>query len=229
MPVVVHVGSTCLADCRALAAHAQEIGAAAIACVGPGFFKPATTADLVAFCREVAAAAPGLPFYYYHIPSRTGVQVAVADLLQQGVDKIPTLAGAKYSHPDLMDYLRCTRLLNGRFDLLFGLDEMLLPALAVGARGAVGTTYNFAAPLYYRLIAAFERGDLETARQEQHRATELIVCLARHDFLPASKALMKMIGLDCGPVRLPLRPLSAEATLKLHDELATIRFFDWRE
>ena len=144
MPVVVHVGSTCLADCRALAAHAQEIGAAAIACVGPGFFKPATTADLVAFCREVAAAAPGLP-------------------------------------------------------------------------------------LYYRLIAAFERGDLETARQEQHRATELIVCLARHDFLPASKALMKMIGLDCGPVRLPLRPLSAEATLKLHDELATIRFFDWRE
>src|SRR5207249_3402399 len=115
---------------RALAKHAQEIGAAGIACVGPGFFKPATTADLVAFCRDVAAAAPGLPFYYYHIPSRTGVSVAVAEFLQRAADAIPTLAGAKYSHPDLMDYLCCLRLQNGRFDLLFGLDEMLLPALA---------------------------------------------------------------------------------------------------
>src|SRR5688572_30679248 len=58
--VIVHVGHVGLADCQALAAHAQKIGANAIGCFAPCFFKPATLEDLVRFCAEVAGSAPEL-------------------------------------------------------------------------------------------------------------------------------------------------------------------------
>lgn len=70
LDVIVHVGSTCLNDCRTLAAHAQKIGARAVSAMGPCFFRPATVEDLALFCAEIAASAPELPFYYYHIPVR---------------------------------------------------------------------------------------------------------------------------------------------------------------
>src|SRR2546429_672663 len=59
--VIVHVGHTCLDDARALAAHAEKIGAQGVGCLAPFFFKPANAADLTLFCAEVAAAAPALP------------------------------------------------------------------------------------------------------------------------------------------------------------------------
>jgi N-acetylneuraminate lyase len=229
MPVVVQVGSNALPECKEMAAQCERLGATAISCLPPNYFKPANCAEVVQFCREVAAAAPKTPFYYYHIPMRTGVNISLRDFFLEAQNKIATLVGAKFSHPDLMDLLRCLRLMDGKFDILFGLDEMLLPALALGVNGAVGTTYNFAAPLYQRLVKALQGGDLEAARMEQHRAAEMVACLARHDFLPAAKALMKMVGLDCGPVRSPLRPLTEEATWKLHDDLASIGFFNWRQ
>jgi len=225
--VIVHVGHDSLAESRALAAHAQRIGARAIGAMPPCFFRPATLSDLVAWCAEVAAAAPELPFYYYHIPSMTGVNFPIAEFLEAAADRIPTLAGVKFTYENLMDFLRCVRLAGGRYDLLFGRDEILLAGLALGARGAVGSTYNFAAPLYLRLIEAFEAGALAAARAEQARAAEMIAVLLRYGGIPAFKAVMKMIRLDCGPVRPPLRDLTAEQRHALHADLELVGFFDY--
>jgi N-acetylneuraminate lyase len=85
LKLFVHVGHSSAADARTLAAHAQSIGADAIACLAPFFFKPRTAGELAAFCRHVAAAAPDLPFYYYHIPSLTGVSLAMRDFLPEAV------------------------------------------------------------------------------------------------------------------------------------------------
>src|SRR5262249_5188945 len=153
--VVVHVGANCLADARALAADARSAGAAAVAAVAPSYFRPASVDALAACCQAVARAAPGLPFYYYDIPALTGVRVPAAELLAIASERVPTLAGAKFTNPDLAAYQRCLQAAGGRFDVPWGLDECLLAALAVGASGAVGSTYNFAAPLYRRLLAAF--------------------------------------------------------------------------
>jgi len=224
---IIHVGHTCIEDSKALAAHAQKIKARAIGAMAPCFFKPANVDDLVAWCGEVAAAAPDLPFYYYHIPSMTGVSIPAADVLERGADRIPTLAGAKFTYENLMDYHRCLSLRGGRFDMLFGRDEILLSALVLGAKGAVGTTYNFAAPVYRRVIEAFEQGDLATARAEQLRAVVMIQTLLRHGGLPAFKAVMKMIRVDCGPVRPPLRDLTLEERHHLHQDLERIGFFDY--
>jgi len=224
--VIVHVGHNSLPDCRELAAHAQKIGAHGIAVMAPNFFKPASIEDLVAFCVEAAGAAPELPFYYYHMPAMTGVTIPAVDFMQAASGRIPTLTGAKFTYEDLMDYGRCLVLERGRFDMLFGRDEILLSALALGARGAIGTTYNFAAPLYRRIMGAYEAGDMAEAQREQSRAREMVAIFYKAGGLAAVKPIMKMIGLDCGPPRLPLHRFDAAEYEKLRADLDKIGFFD---
>lgn len=225
--VVVHVGANCLADARRLAAEAATLGAGAIAALSPSYFKPPGVDVLVECCAEIACAAPEVPFYYYDIPALTGVKVSVTDFLAQGRGRIPTLAGVKFTNPDLLEYQRCLRVEDGVFDIPYGTDEWLLAALALGARGAVGSTYNFAAPIFRRLLAAFEKGDLETARREQFRAGRLIHLLGRHGYLGAAKAVMGMLGVDVGPARLPIPNPPAGDLARLRRELEELGFFDW--
>lgn len=227
LSVIVHVGHLSLGEACGFARHAQETGADAIATLAPSFFRPGSTADLVAWCAQVAAAAPNLPFYYYHMPAMTGVNIAAADFLQAGGSQIPTLAGVKFTHENLMDFGRSSEVEGGKYTMLFGRDEILLAGLAIGAKGAVGSTYNFAAPLYLRIIEAFNRGDMAAARRDQFRAMEFIEVLNRHGGLAAGKSAMKLIGLDCGPVRLPLHALSDRDEKSLRDGLEKIGFFEY--
>lgn len=227
LAVIVHVGHLSLGEARALAAHAQAIGADATAAVAPSFFKPASQTELVAWCAQLAAAAPKLPFYYYTIPSFTGVSLSAADFLAAAEAQIPNLAGIKFTFENLMDFQRATAHAAGKFNVLFGRDEILLAGLGLGAKGAVGSTYNFAAPLYNRIIEAFNRGDLASARADQMRAVDFISVLDRHGGLAAGKSVMKFLGVDCGPVRLPLRALTAAEESSLRAALEKIGFFGY--
>ena len=224
---IVHVGSNCLADARALAAQAEALGALAISALAPSYFRPRDLDTLVACCADVAAAAPATPFYFYDIPVLTGVNFAMPDFLALAGGRIPTLAGIKFTNSDLMSYQLCLRAEGGRFDVPYGTDEWLLAALALGARGAVGSTFNFAAPVYQRLIAAFERGDLETARTEQFRSVQLVKTLAARGYMASAKALMGMLGVAVGPARLPNANLTAAQVAALRTELEQLGFFDW--
>jgi N-acetylneuraminate lyase len=141
--------------------------------------------------------------------------------------QIPTLAGVKFTHENLMDFGRSSEVGAGKYAMLFGRDEILLSGLALGARGAVGSTYNFAAPLYHRIIDAFNRGDMESARRDQSRAMDFIEVLGRHGGLSAGKSVMKFVGIDCGPVRLPLRPLTGTDETSLREGLERIGFFEY--
>jgi len=208
--LIVHVGHNSLAEARALAGHVARIGADAIAAVGPNFFKPASVGDLAEFCGVIAAAGDPLPFYYYHIPSMSGVSLPMVPFLERGAEAIPTLRGIKYTHGDLVEYRQCVQLAGNRFQILWGFDELLLPALSIGARSAVGSTYNYAAPIYTRMLQAFGAGDMPTARQCVDRSLAVIEPLVRFGTLRTGKACMKILGIDCGPPRLPLKPLSPE-------------------
>lgn len=227
--VLVHVGHTCIEDSKALAADAQAAGAAGIAAMAPLYFKPGSVAALATYCAEIAAAAPRLPFYFYHIPSMTGVSLPTTELLRVAAPLIPNLAGVKFTYEDLMDFQASLALENGRYDMLFGRDEALLAGLVLGARGGVGSTYNFAAPLYHDIIAAFNRGDLATARRRQLQSVELIqyVLASGLPFLPATKAIMGMLGVECGLARLPLARLSAAQISPFRSGLERLGFFDY--
>ena len=220
--VVVHVGSNSLPDACELAAQAQQCGADAIGTMAPYYFKPTSVADLIDFCAPIAAAAPELPFYYYDYPAMTGVRLPVTDLLLQGRERIPTLAGAKCSNGDLTQLQHCLRAGDGRFNILLGCDELLLAGLALGVRGAVGTTFNVAAPLYRRIIADFHEGNLAAAQAAQWQAARMVQILAGYGLVPASKAMMRMLGIDCGPVRPPLRNLTTNELEALQRELVAL-------
>ncbi len=227
LKIVVHVGANCLADARTLAAQAQQLGAAAIAALAPSYFKPRTLDTLVECCRVVAAAAPATPFYFYDIPSLTGVHFSMPDFLEAAAERIPTLAGIKFTNSDLMAYQRCLRSQDGRFDLPWGVDEYLLAALALGALGAVGSSYNFAAPLYLRLLDAFQKGDLTAARKEQFRSVRLIQLLSEFGYMAAAKAVMDILGVPVGAPRLPNAALAPGRHEALRSGLEQIGFFDW--
>lgn len=225
--LIVHAACLSLPEARTLAAHAQQIGADAIAATAPCYFKPAGVDDLAGFCAEIAAAAPQLPFYYYHIPALTGVYLPMVDFLTAAAGRVPTLAGVKFTYEDLMDFGRCVRLADGRFKMLFGRDEILLAGLALGARGAVGTAFNFAAPLYRRIVCAYRAGQLAAAREDQARAMEMVAAMREFGGIPAAKAMMKMAGVDCGPVRPPLRNLTGEQFAALRRRLEDMGFFEY--
>jgi N-acetylneuraminate lyase len=212
MPLVVHVGANSLPDARALAAHAAKCKVDAIAVMAPSFFRP-NVEDLIAYCGAVAEAARQTPMYYYDIPTMTNVPIPTARFLEQGAKSIPTLHGIKFTNNDLMTLQECLALES--FDIVFGYDELLLAGLTLGVKGAVGSTYNFAAPLYLRLIDAFECYDLATARKAQLQSVCMIRVLQEFGFSRASKAMMSLIGVDCGQVRLPLRPMAKAETADL--------------
>ena len=225
--LVVHVGANCLADARTLAAQAESLGAEAIAALSPSYFKPRTVSTLAASMSQVAAAAPGLPFYFYDIPVMTAVSLPMPEFLAVANEQIPTFAGIKFTNPDLMAFQLCLHAQSSKFDVLWGSDEYLLAALALGGRGAVGSTYNFAAPIYCRMIAALERGDLATAREEQFRSVRMIALHQRYGFMPAAKALMEILGVPVGGPRLPIPSLDANELRQFREELETMGFFDW--
>jgi N-acetylneuraminate lyase len=225
--LVVHVGANCVEDARALAAHAEQLGVTAIASVAPCYFKPRDLDTLIATMAQIAAAAPATPFYYYDIPSMTGMSHSMPDFLEGAPARIPTLVGLKFTNPDLMAYQYLLRAGGGKWDVPFGVDEHFLGALAMGARGAVGSGFNFAAPIYHRLTNAFAAGDFAAAREEQFRGVQLIKLFVRYGYMGAAKATMQMLGIDVGPARLPNSSLDAEQAAKLRGELEALGYFEW--
>ncbi len=209
--VVVHVGANALADAEELARHAEQHGAAAIATVSPNYVKPRSAAQLAEWCAKLAAAAPSTPFYFYDIPSMTGVSLPMPEFIGIAEKTIPTFTGLKFTNSDLMAFQQLLNHGNGKFDVVWGFDEYLTAALVLGAKGAVGSTYNFAAPLYQRIITAVKNGDLAAARTEQFNSVKLIALMQKYGFLASAKEALRARGIDCGPIRLPNPSMTGSA------------------
>ena len=222
--VIVFVGGNCLADCRQLAAHAANTGLYGFSMTAPSYFRPATIEALAACCIDVAAAAPDLPFYYYHIPVFTGVRFPMAKLLQMLDGKIPNLAGIKYTDEDVTEYTSCVNYSNKKYEVMWGRDESLLAALAVGGTAGIGSTYNYAMPLYHRLINAFKSGDMEAAAAYQQQSIDMIALLGKYGGMPTGKEFMRAVGIDCGSFRLPFKDMPEERKEAFLEDLALIGF-----
>jgi N-acetylneuraminate lyase len=154
------------------------------------------------------------------MPSMAGADFPMAEFLRAAAAQIPNFAGIKYTHDTLMDYAETLTAAGRSLSVLAGRDEILLSFLAVGATGAVGSTYNYAAPLYHRLIAAHSAGDSAAAQKWQKIGRRIVVTLARSGGMGANKAIMRLVtGIDCGPVRAPLRTLTAGEVAKVKQSL----------
>ncbi|MEO6289673.1 MAG: dihydrodipicolinate synthase family protein [Ginsengibacter sp.] len=222
--IMTLLGGTCIADCKELARHAKETGLYAVSFTAPFYFKPADIKQLADCCKEIAEVVPDLPFYYYHIPVLTGVGFSMFDLLKAVDSNVPNFTGVKYTHEDFMDFLSCIQFKNGKYDMLWGRDENMLPALSLGAVGAVGSTFNYAAPLYQNMIEAFNNNDLQKAQQLQQQSINMIRLLGKYGGIATGKAYMKLIGLDCGEFRLPVKNMNEEQFESFKQDVDQINF-----
>ena len=203
--VIVHVGSTCVKSSHKLAAHAQKIGAWGIGAMASPFPKVNRIEELVKYCEEIASGAPELPFYYYHIPN---------------------FAGIKYTYESLYEYNQCRLYKDGKFDMLHGQDETILPCLAMGgAQGGIGGTTNYNGKELTGILEAWAAGDLETARERQNFSQEVInvICHYRGNIV-GGKRIMKLIGLDLGKNRTPFQNMTDEEEAAMKKELEASKY-----
>jgi N-acetylneuraminate lyase len=222
--VMTLLGGTSITDCKELAHHAKKIGLYAVSFTAPFYFKPADVKQLADSCKAIADEVPDMPFYYYHIPVLNGTDFPMFDLLQAVDGYIPNFAGVKYTHEDFMDFLSCLNYEDGKYDMLWGRDENMLSALVLGAQGSVGSTFNYAAPLYSQLISAFDLGDLETARKLQQQSIDMIRLLGKYGGIATGKAYMKLIGMNCGEFRLPVKNMSKEQFESFKKDVEQLNF-----
>ncbi len=227
IPVLVQVGHNSLREAAELARHAERIGASGISATCPSYFKVESIDGLLAAMREIAIAAPQTPFYYYHIPGLTGSRLSTLAFMESARACLPNFAGLKFTAPELHEFDRCRRFAqhNG-LQVYWGVDEMLLPATAMGANAAIGSTYNIAAPLYRSMLRAVADNDWERARRLQSLAVDMIAILAEYPFHCALKAVLEIQGIAAGPARLPLGQMDASDKQLLRQQIAVLGIFD---
>lgn len=221
--IITLVGGTSYVECIENALHAKEAGVDAIALIAPFYFKPAGARQLAEFVSKVAEQVPGLPVYFYHIPVLSGCYVPMIDFLKEAAPYIPNLAGIKYTHEDFMDFLSCIHFMDGKYEMMWGRDENMLSALILGTRSAVGSTFNYAAPIYQQLIAAYDRGDFATARQRQQQSIDMIMLLGKYGGIATGKAYMRYIGFDCGQFRSPVKNMGHDKFEKFREEVRSLQ------
>ncbi|AZL84162.1 N-acetylneuraminate lyase [Aliivibrio salmonicida] len=223
LDIIVHTGALSIVDTLELTRHADTLDILATSAIGPCFFKPGSVSDLVEYCATIAAAAPSKGFYYYH-SGMSGVNLNMEEFLIQADKRIPNLSGLKFNSGDLYEYQRCLRACDGKFDVPFGVDEFLPGALAVGAKSAVGSTYNYAAPHFNSIIEAFNKGDHDAVFNKMTNVIELIRVLVEFGGVAAGKIAMELHDINAGDPRLPLMPLSAEQKLTVVEKMRAANF-----
>lgn len=226
--VLVHVGSCCLRSAAKLAAHAEKIGAWAIGAMAPPFPHIGRIEELVKYIEGITNAAPGIPFYYYHIPAFNGCNLPMLELLKAVDGRVPSFHGIKYTFESLYEYNQCRLYKDGKYDMLHGQDETILASLAMGgAQGGICGTSNYNGAELVAILDAWKRGDIEAARRHQNFAEDVINVICRYrGNIVGGKHIMKFIGLDLGPNRVPFRTIEPAESAAMRRELEQIGFFE---
>ncbi len=225
--VVVNVSHTSIYRSQELASFAAEVGADGVSTMSAFFYRPASLERLVDYCKGIAEVVPNTPFYYYHIPVMTSVDYPMVDFLKLAGEQIPSLAGVKYTKENRVDFEACRLVNQGQYNILSGCDDMLVSSYATGCRGFIGSTYNFAAPLYVEMMRLFDNGQVGEANQLQNYFVEVIQVMAKSgDYFAAAKRVMRELGVECGGVRQPLTPIPDSEFDSMMKELEGLAFFE---
>jgi N-acetylneuraminate lyase len=220
VPVIVHVGCIATRDAVALAQHAQQAGAAGVSSVLPPLSQ--SPPSIFLHYEAIAAAVPDLPFFPYLF----GGRVAALTLMQELLQHIPNVAGAKYTGPNMYEFKRIVDLREGGWTLFSGMDEQCLYAAMSGAPGNIGSTLNLMPGAYREIRARYEAGDVAHAQEVQFRANAVTSVLHAYGFAGALREALLELGLYCGPPRLPTPPFPVEKRAALFEALAAV---EWRE
>lgn len=202
-PVIANVSSFSTRDAIRMAKHAKEAGAQAISSVPP-FYYSFSEDELVDYYLEVAYQSD-MSMIVYNIPSLSGV--ALSGKAFEKLLSIDQIVGVKHTSYDLF---MLEKLITKYPDkaVFVGHDEVLLSGIAAGARAAIGSTFNFMAGKFLRIMELAQAGHFDQALELQQQANRIIEVLSSVGVFKGVKAALEMQGLDCGDCRKPFAPLN---------------------
>jgi 4-hydroxy-tetrahydrodipicolinate synthase len=221
VPIVAGTGTNDTRHAVELTQRATEVGVDGVLVVTPYYNRPGQS-GLEAHFRAVAEATP-LPMLIYDIPVRTGRKVDT-DVLLRLAHEVPNVVGVKDATANPPETARLIAQAPSDFEVYAGDDSFTLPLLAVGAVGLIGVATHWAGPQHAEMIAAFRKGDVDTARQINARLLE------SHQFetgdatpnpIP-TKAMMRVLGLPVGQCRPPMGPAPAGLEDRAREVLANL-------
>ncbi len=207
IPVIAGTGSNCTKTAVDMSKEASEYGADGLLLVTP-YYNKATQAGLAAHYTAVAKEVKA-PIIMYSVASRTGcnIEPATAAALVKGVDNI---VGIKEASGNISQVAKIMEMTDGNIDLYSGNDDQIVPLLSLGGKGVISVLSNVAPQETHDICERFFSGDVAGSRDLQLRALPLIEQLfCEVNPIPVKKA-MSLMGLDCGPLRMPLTELTAE-------------------
>ena len=184
-----------------LTKEAEEAGAEAALLVTP-YYNKATQRGLIAHYSRIADETK-LPMILYNVPGRTGTNIAAETVAELFKTKL-NIVGLKDATGNFEQAEKTMDLTDGKLELYSGEDGLILPLLAIGAIGVISVWSNVAPRDVHDLIRSFLDGDIKTARKLQFKGLDLVKALFSEVSPGPVKAAMNMMGMNVGPLRLPL-------------------------
>jgi len=210
-PVYAGTAAVTTREAIALTALAEQAGVDAVSVLTPFFISP-SEAQLSDHYRAVAEST-SLPVLLYGNPARTGVKLSI-DLVAR-LAEIDNIVGIKDSSGDLELTSEYIRVVPDSFSVLMGRDTLIYAALLSGAKGAIAATGNVCPALVARIYDRFVAGDLEDAQRCQQELAPLRMAFSWGTFPVVIKEALDLMGLQAGPGRAPVGPLSADQRQRL--------------
>ncbi len=218
VPVYAGTGATTTRDAIALTQMAERAGADAVSVLTPVFITPSQD-ELYEHYRAIAAST-SLPVLLYSNPGRTGIQISVS--LAARLAQLENVAGIKDSSGDLSLTAAFIAATPPTFKVFAGRDTLVFATVLYGGAGAVAASGNVAARQLVRIYNACRSGDMDLARSAQAELAPLRDAFSLGTFPAVIKEALLMTGLDAGPCRRPVGPLSSEARGRLRRVLSDL-------
>lgn len=207
LPIIAGTGSNCTRTAIDMSKEAASYGADGLLVVTP-YYNKATQEGLVGHYTAVAKEAKA-PIIMYSVASRTGcnIEPATAARLIKEVDNI---VGIKEASGNISQVAKIMHLTDGKADLYSGNDDQIVPILSLGGKGVISVLSNVAPQETHDICSKFFEGDVKGSLELQLKAIPLIEQLfCEVNPIPVKKA-MKLMGMDCGPLRMPLTELTPQ-------------------
>lgn len=207
IPVIAGTGSNCTKTAVEMSKDASDHGADGLLVVTP-YYNKATQAGLIAHYKAVAEVSK-VPIIMYSVASRTGcnIEPSTVAALVKDVDNI---VGIKEASGNISQIAKIMSMTDGKIDLYSGNDDQIVPLLSLGGKGVISVLSNVAPKETHDICAKYLEGDVKGSCELQLKAIPLVSELfSEVNPIPVKRA-MKLMGMDCGPVRMPLTELTEE-------------------
>ena len=212
VPVIAGTGSNSTQTAIELSVEAEKVGADGLLLVTP-YYNKCTQAGLIGHYTMVANAVK-LPILLYSVASRTGVNVE-PETVAALVNNVDNIVGIKEASGNIAQIAKMMNLTDGKMDLYSGNDDQIVPLMSLGGLGVISVLSNVAPQYTHDICEAYLTGDVKKSRDLQLKALPLINQLfSEVNPIPVKKA-MNLMGMEVGPLRMPLTEMTEGNTEKL--------------